>query len=171
MWPWRTVRSEPRTVGVSPAHEASFRADGKRLTSPTSAPLGGTSYRMTTDDPPLGSLEGLDQALQNQAAWRGEPPPDNGEAAALLAARRAEEERIRQPVSTWEPANVAAILAGGLRRLEPRMLKREDGAALLYPGKIHAFNAAPEEGKSWLALAACRERLRLGGSRPVLWST
>jgi hypothetical protein len=31
MWPCRTVRSEPWTVGVSPAHEASLRADANRV--------------------------------------------------------------------------------------------------------------------------------------------
>jgi hypothetical protein len=37
MCPWRTVRSLPRTVGVSPAQDASLRADPNLLTSPTSA--------------------------------------------------------------------------------------------------------------------------------------
>jgi hypothetical protein len=30
MWPWRTVRSELRTCGVSPAQAQSLRAQGKR---------------------------------------------------------------------------------------------------------------------------------------------
>ena len=37
MWPCRTVRSLPRTVGVSPAQEASLRAELNRVMSPTSA--------------------------------------------------------------------------------------------------------------------------------------
>jgi hypothetical protein len=37
MCPCRTVRSEPRTVGVSPAQDASFRAEANRVMSPISA--------------------------------------------------------------------------------------------------------------------------------------
>src|SRR5499427_9626503 len=37
MCPCRTVRSLPRTLGVSPAHDASLRAEPNRLTSPISA--------------------------------------------------------------------------------------------------------------------------------------
>ena len=37
MRPWRTVRSLPRTAGVSPAQAAGSRADPKRVMSPISA--------------------------------------------------------------------------------------------------------------------------------------
>src|SRR5215218_3931823 len=37
MWPWRTLRSELRTWGVSPAQAHSLRAVGKRAMSPISA--------------------------------------------------------------------------------------------------------------------------------------
>jgi hypothetical protein len=37
MCPCRTVRSEPRTVGVSPAQDASLRAEANRVMSPISA--------------------------------------------------------------------------------------------------------------------------------------
>jgi hypothetical protein len=39
MWPCRTVRSEPRTAGVSPAQLASLRALGNRVMSPISATI------------------------------------------------------------------------------------------------------------------------------------
>ena len=39
MCPCRTFKSEPRTVGVSPAQEASLRALGTRLMSPISASM------------------------------------------------------------------------------------------------------------------------------------
>jgi hypothetical protein len=39
MWPRRTWSAELRSVGVSPAHEASRSADGKRPTSPISATI------------------------------------------------------------------------------------------------------------------------------------
>src|SRR5215207_6545771 len=37
IWPWRTLRSELRTWGVSPAQAHSLRAVGKRAMSPISA--------------------------------------------------------------------------------------------------------------------------------------
>jgi hypothetical protein len=32
---------------------------------------------------------------------------------------------------------------------------------LLHPGKLHALYAEPERVKTWLALAACHEQIRL----------
>lgn len=65
-------------------------------------------------------------------------------------------------LSSWAPIDLAAILNGTQPKVEPTMLAREDGVNLIYPGKIHAFNAESEAGKSWLALAACKERIDLG---------
>ena len=64
--------------------------------------------------------------------------------------------------STWEPVNLASILAGEGEETRPTFLRRTDGEALLYPGRIHAFNAESESGKSWLALWACLERVESG---------
>jgi hypothetical protein len=68
MCPCRTVRSEPRTVGVSPAQLASLRALGNRLMSPISAsmtravnwPTPGGVVRVLTRGPAL-------------ACWRSSP--------------------------------------------------------------------------------------------------
>ena len=77
MWPCRTVRSEPRTVGVSPAQAASLRAEPNRVMSPTSArmtsavngPTPGSWVRTLTRGSDLGSLvhlpvEPVDRGLQ-----------------------------------------------------------------------------------------------------------
>lgn len=65
--------------------------------------------------------------------------------------------------TSWEPVNLAMTLAGEGTAAEPAYLRRSDGTCLLYPEKVHAFNAEPETGKSWLALAACAERMAEGG--------
>lgn len=72
------------------------------------------------------------------------------------------EEQVSATASSWEPVNLAAVLAGEGEQLEPTMLARTDGACLLYPGRIHAFNAESESGKSWLAMAACVEQIAAG---------
>jgi hypothetical protein len=51
MCPWCTVWSEPRTVGVSPAHDASRRALENRVMSPISA-----SSTMAVNSPTPGSV-------------------------------------------------------------------------------------------------------------------
>lgn len=64
--------------------------------------------------------------------------------------------------STWDPVNLAAILAGEGDVPEPTALLRTDGVRLLYPGKIHTLNAEPEAGKSWVALCACAQEMVVG---------
>ena len=61
--------------------------------------------------------------------------------------------------SSWELVNLASILTGEHVDIVPTQLAREDGQRLLYPAKIHAFNAEPEAGKTWLALLACTQAI------------
>ena len=63
--------------------------------------------------------------------------------------------------TTWTPVDLAAALDGD-GPPEPTMLARDDGHQLLYAGRVHAFNAESESGKSWLACAAAAERLTEG---------
>ena len=59
--------------------------------------------------------------------------------------------------SSWIPKQIADL------ELEdepaPSMLKREDGNALLYGGKINAIFGESESGKTWIALEAIRQEL------------
>ena len=64
--------------------------------------------------------------------------------------------------SSWDLVNLAATLAGEDGDELPLYLVRTDGVPLLYPGKVHAFNAESETGKSMLALYCCAERLLMG---------
>lgn len=73
-----------------------------------------------------------------------------------------------ETLSTLEVADVAALLAGNLQPEMPALLNRTDGGALLYPGKMHVFQAEPSSGKSWLALWAVAEVLAMGGAAGYL---
>lgn len=64
--------------------------------------------------------------------------------------------------TSWDLVNLAATLAGEGGDELPLFLNRADGVALLYPGKVHAFNAESETGKSMLAIYCCAERLAMG---------
>lgn len=63
--------------------------------------------------------------------------------------------------TSWRAVDLTAVLDGD-GPPGPTILRRHDGLCLLYAGKVHALNAESESGKSWLALAACAERLHLG---------
>ena len=73
-----------------------------------------------------------------------------------------------ETLSTLEVADVAALLAGNLQTEQPALLTRTDGGSLLYPGKMHVFQAEPSSGKSWLALVAVAEVLAMGGAAGYL---
>lgn len=65
-------------------------------------------------------------------------------------------------VSSWAPIPLDEILNGNYTPVEPSMLSRTDGRCLIYPERIHTFQAEPEALKTWLALKVCAERLRAG---------
>lgn len=66
--------------------------------------------------------------------------------------------------SSLDVADVTALLEGDLEAEEPDFLRRDDGRALFYAGKMHVLHAEPSAGKSWLALLASLEVLALGGA-------
>jgi hypothetical protein len=66
--------------------------------------------------------------------------------------------------SSWQPVNIAAVLAGDLSPLEPTVLTRHDGQHLLYPGRVNALIGEPESCKSFAAQIAAGEVLKDGGT-------
>ena len=62
---------------------------------------------------------------------------------------------------------VSAIVTGTHRRLEPTLLRRKDGAALLYQARLNWISAPPESMKSWLAKLACVQLMEAG--RPAVY--
>jgi hypothetical protein len=60
-----------------------------------------------------------------------------------------------------------AIVSGTHRKLEPTLLKRNDGAALLYQGRLSWLAAPPESMKSWLAKLCCVQLMEEG--QPVVY--
>jgi len=65
--------------------------------------------------------------------------------------------------SSWWPVDLSGLFDGSVVLPEPELFARNDGQALLYPGKCHSFNGESESGKSWAALLACVQAIRAGG--------
>lgn len=64
--------------------------------------------------------------------------------------------------SSWIPKEIGEYQLEA--DVEPTMLRREDGHAILYPGKINAIFGESESGKTWVALEAVRQELEAGNT-------
>lgn len=64
--------------------------------------------------------------------------------------------------SSWEPIDLDPYLSGRVKVVEPYVLRRSDGAALLYPGLVNMFYGSSESAKSWMALYTCLESMGRG---------
>lgn len=87
------------------------------------------------------------------------PPPS---AYELDQAPVTDEPAEEEEHTSWWPVDLAALFDGTRQLLMPTMFTRSDGQPVLYPGKAHAFNGAPESGKSWAALVACVQTIMAG---------
>lgn len=65
--------------------------------------------------------------------------------------------------SSYEVIDLADLLAGREPEVTPFHLRRDDGAGLVYPGRIHDIHAEPSVGKTWVALLLAKEVLTDGG--------
>ncbi len=71
---------------------------------------------------------------------------------------------------SWQPMDVATIVngivTGTTTRTVPEILTRNDGSALLYPGKVNGIHGDSGSGKTWTALFASAQTI-LDGSNVV----
>jgi len=82
------------------------------------------------------------------------PPPDPP----------AEGQALAEPVAaSWSRIALGAILDGTHAVETPTAFPRTDGAALLYPGRVHSFHGESESGKSLIAQAEAARVLAAGG--------
>jgi hypothetical protein len=64
--------------------------------------------------------------------------------------------------STWAAVPLEGIIAGTDTDEPPTILWRNDGHALLYPGRVHALFGEPEACKGWIVVAASAQQLTAG---------
>lgn len=75
-----------------------------------------------------------------------------------------ERDPLAERSNSWEPVNLSLVLYQGLKRPQPEILRRSDGASLLYPGRVNSLYGSGGSGKTWLALYAAQEVIDSGGS-------
>lgn len=63
---------------------------------------------------------------------------------------------------SWEPIDLTSVLDGTYRVEPPTHMKRSDGAALLYPGKVHSLQGETESFKSFIMHAEISKALGIG---------
>jgi KaiC/GvpD/RAD55 family RecA-like ATPase len=65
--------------------------------------------------------------------------------------------------TTWTPVPLQEVIDGRASDCPPVHLRRDDGHALLYAGRVHALFGEPEACKGWISLHAAAECLSDGG--------
>lgn len=118
--------------------------------------------------------ETYEERLESHFAdGRGDCPVDAMDGCSFCTLKRDEDGRLVLPEGmtltlveeddTWSPVDLSGALNGTRELPKPTMLCRTDGSGcLLYPGKVHAFNAEPECGKTWLMLSASAQEMQEG---------
>lgn len=111
------------------------------------------------------------RAAQDLAAagWGGGATPDLATMLDMGARDARDGEEL--PADGWEIAtgdDIRSVLTGTWEPPIPTILCRRDGAALLYPGKVHSLAGEPGAGKTWIALAAVAQVLADGERTMVI---
>lgn len=102
--------------------------------------------------------------LQAAPDWSEDEPPPELEPSAPDESPPPDE--APNTSGGWEPVDLGPYLDGSYQAPEPELLRRTDGAGLIYPGRVHWLSGEPEAGKSWCGVLACAQEL-LAGRRAV----
>ncbi len=65
--------------------------------------------------------------------------------------------------SSWSPVDLEPYLTGKLTVPDPEVCRRNDGACLMYRGRVNMLFGSSESAKSWSAMAICLQEIAAGG--------
>lgn len=120
---------------------------------------------------PTGTLT-CDCAGQLTGLITGTMPVTDGTSALVAMAAvqpaPAPDQQQDKDRTSWWPRSLTALLAGEDDEPPPDILRRSDGAALFYRGKVNGIIGESESGKTWLAVLAVVQILALGGTATYL---
>lgn len=86
----------------------------------------------------------------------GEDEPEDHDQP--LEARDPLEERL----GSWDALDLDPYLHGQVQEVEPSVLERSDGQALLYPGRLNMLYGPSEAAKSWISMYTCIQLMERG---------
>jgi hypothetical protein len=116
--------------------------------------MAAVSTRATLDPCDLGAFSPMKPVQFDRAPAVPHHGPESTPADVAIV-----DEPIR---SSWSPVDLTAILEGRNTERAPDVLRREDGNALFYLGRVNGLLGPSESGKSWVALEACKQVLADG---------
>ena len=81
----------------------------------------------------------------------------------LDEALREELDPLDSRPSSWSPVDLEPYLTGKLTVPDPEVCRRNDGACLMYRGRVNMLFGSSESAKSWIAMAICLQEIEAGG--------
>jgi hypothetical protein len=111
-----------------------------------------------------GQLRAIRDAAE--AAYRAAEQGDHAAAvAALTSVIPSDDEGVERgnPMSSWRPVDITAVLDGTRVQPVPEIGRRQDGVRMFYRGKEHSVASEPECGKTWWLLLQVVDVLIEGG--------
>jgi RecA/RadA recombinase len=149
--PSSPLRQERTSWDTSPISASSAPVAGtpaSSSTSPTPVVALAPVVSMIPETTTVGTITALPMAASAPDATPAGQPSSIGLLTPGTPAR-----------TSWWPVDLSRILNGEHAEEAPEVLRRDDGAALFYLGRVNGLIGPSESGKSWVALAACAQEL------------
>ena len=115
------------------------------------------------DDPSEPRSLGEIRPPLEQAPVDGEGLEDVGEVAKDGGDAREDLDPLDARPSSWSPVDLEPYLTGKLKVPDPEVCRRNDGACLMYRGRVNMLFGSSESAKSWIAMAICLQEIEAGG--------
>ena len=96
-----------------------------------------------------------------EAGKAGAPGPEEGGEDAEDV--REDLDPLDARPSSWSPVDLEPYLTGKLKVPDPEVCRRNDGACLMYRGRVNMLFGSSESAKSWIAMAICLQEIEAGG--------
>ena len=104
------------------------------------------------------TAEELGPATHEELAERVTGSQDNDDDVTSGLTRDPLEERL----GSWDALDLDPYLHGQVQTVEPSVLERTDGQALLYSGRLNMLYGPSEAAKSWISMYTCIQMMERG---------
>lgn len=99
---------------------------------------------------------------ESHSGWLGVPATQDSGDIADTGGDKRDRDPLEERVSTWLPVDLDPYLTGQVKPVEPTVLLRDDGQALMYPGRVNMLYGSSESAKSWIALQTAIQVMATG---------